>query len=376
MINTTPNTFALREIAAEVLVIEEVSEVEIGLRNARRTASSFRGRLRIDAEAAYAYVGPRFRELGFTALLQESPKGGVALVASPGIVEPQPSRLWVALLLFALTVGSTILVGGQDLVARTDVLELTFNWAYGLSYSAALLSILLAHELGHYFAARRMGVAVSYPFFIPFPFGLGTMGAFISIKELPHDRKTILAIGIAGPLAGLVVAIPVLLLGFSLSEVTNIEAFRALYPPDLQLSVEGNSFLYAGLKILMFGRFLPSGGEDVFLHPVAMAGWVGLLVTSLNLLPAGQLDGGHIFFALFGARIAQYVTMAVAVILLGLGFLWNGWFLWAILVAVFGMQHVPLLNEVTPLRDRWRWLAIFGLVVFVLVFIPIPFTLL
>jgi membrane-associated protease RseP (regulator of RpoE activity) len=107
-----------------------------------------------------------------------------------------------------------------------------------------------------------------------------------------------------------------------------------------------------------------------------MAGWVGLLVTSLNLLPAGQLDGGHIFFALFGARIAQYVTMAVAVILLGLGFLWNGWFLWAILVAVFGMQHVPLLNEVTPLRDRWRWLAIFGLVVFVLVFIPIPFTLL
>jgi membrane-associated protease RseP (regulator of RpoE activity) len=358
---TYPTNALLRQIVAEVLVIEEVAEIEIGMRNARHKALSFRGQLRGDSEAAYAYVAPRFREQGFTALLQDAPKGGVAFVASPGVIEPQPSRLWVALLLFVLTVASTTYIG--TLIGEGDVLV-------GLSFSAALLSILLAHEMGHFLVARRMGVAVSYPFFIPFPFPiLGTMGAFISIKEPPPDRKTILAIGIAGPLAGLVVAIPVVLLGLGLSQV------QPLVPEQGGL-MEGNSLLYAGLKVLMFGKFLPGGGEDVFLHPVALAGWAGLLVTSLNLLPAGQLDGGHIFFALFGARVAQYVTMAVAVALLGLGFLWNGWFLWAILVAAFGMQHVPLLNEVTPLRSTWRLLAVAGLVVFVLVFIPVPFTLL
>ena len=193
------------------------------------------------------------------------------------------------------------------------------------------------------------------------------MGAFISIKEPPPNRKTILAIGIAGPLAGLVVAIPVLLLGLNLSEV------RPLVPLEGGF-VEGNSLIYAAMKIAVFGRFLPSGGEDVFLHPVALAGWAGLLVTGLNLIPAGQLDGGHIFFALFGPRVAQYVTMVIAVALLGLGFVWSGWFIWAVLVAVFGLQRTPLLNEVAPLRGGWRLLAIGGLLLFVLAFIPVPIT--
>src|SRR5690606_17953029 len=121
-----------------------------------------------------------------------------------------------------------------------------------------------------------------------------------------------------------------------------------------------------------FGRFLPSGGEDVYMHPVALAGWAGLLVTGLNLLPAGQLDGGHIFYALFGARAATIMSMIVAVVLVGLGFLWSGWFFWAVIVALLGQQHSPLLNEVTPLRGPWRALAIVSLVVFALVFTPVP----
>jgi membrane-associated protease RseP (regulator of RpoE activity) len=138
--------------------------------------------------------------------------------------------------------------------------------------------------------------------------------------------------------------------------------------------MEGNSLLYAGLKILIFGRFLPDGVEDVYLHPVAFAGWAGLLVTGLNLIPAGQLDGGHILYALFGPRIAQFATYAIAVLLLAMGFLWSGWFLWAVLITLLGRQRAPLLNEVTPLDNRFRILAIAGLIIFVLVFTPTPLT--
>ena len=138
--------------------------------------------------------------------------------------------------------------------------------------------------------------------------------------------------------------------------------------------MEGNSLLYAALKLLVFGRILPGGGEDVLLHPVAFAGWAGLLVTGLNLIPAGQLDGGHILYALTGAKVARMVTWAIAGLLLVMGFLWTGWFLWAILIMLLGQQRAPLLNELTPLDRRMQVLAIVGLVIFVLVFMPTPLT--
>jgi membrane-associated protease RseP (regulator of RpoE activity) len=144
--------------------------------------------------------------------------------------------------------------------------------------------------------------------------------------------------------------------------------------PDQTYFTEGNSLLYAAAKLLVFGKLLPGGGQDVFLHPVAMAGWAGLLVTGLNLIPAGQLDGGHIFFALFGPRAAQIASMIIAVLLLAMGFVWSGWFLWAVLVAVLGRARAPLRNEVTPLEGPWRILAVAGLIVFVLVFTPVPIT--
>jgi membrane-associated protease RseP (regulator of RpoE activity) len=245
----------------------------------------------------------------------------------------------------------------------------------GLAYSASILSILLAHELGHFLTARRLGVAVSYPFFIPVPLPpLGTMGAFIAMKQPPPDRRALLSIAIAGPVAGLVVAIPVLILGLLLSEVQPLGSLAGAEEGGF-IFLEGNSLIYAAVKIGVFGRFLPSGGEDVLLHPVAWAGWVGLLVTGLNLIPAGQLDGGHIFYALFGARVARIVTWAMAGLLLVLGFVyWPGWFLWATLIIIFGQQRAPLLNELVTLDTRQRVIAALGLVIFILVFTPAPIT--
>ncbi len=362
-----PTSDALRAIAAEVLIIDDIEQLEQGELRALR----FVGQLRMEAQAAYDTVAPRIRAMGYTPLLRQE-GDRVALLIAPPFPPATPSRLWLALLLFVLTVASTIYVGGQDINWTTG--EPVYRLGQGLAFSAALLSILLAHELGHYIVARREGVAVSYPFFIPMPlFLLGTMGAFISIKEPVPNRRALLAIAIAGPLAGLAVAIPVLLIGLALSEVHNIAEVQAALP-NVGFFTEGNSLLYAAAKILVFGRFLPSGGYDVYMHPVALAGWAGLLVTGLNLLPAGQLDGGHIFFALFGPRAAQAMSMLVAVALIGLGFLWSGWFLWAVLVALLGQQRSPLLNEVSPLQGPWRALAVVGLVVFALVFTPVPIT--
>jgi membrane-associated protease RseP (regulator of RpoE activity) len=365
----------LRE-AAELAL--DVTDFEVVRLAGQREALRLRGRLLLEPDAAYRAVAPRFRELGYTAMLNGEPHAA-QLTAIPGVIAPAPSRLWLALLLFAITVLSTIFIGGANATSGLRLPgglaallgssgPLFVDVAVGLMYSAALLGILLSHELGHYIVARRLGVRVSFPFFIPLPISfLGTLGAVIQIKEPPLDRRALLKIGVAGPLAGLAVAIPVLLLGLSISDVGP--------PPSGSYIIEGNSLLYALLKITVFGRFLPDGTVDVLLHPVALAGWAGLLVTGLNLMPAGQLDGGHVLYALFGRRLARYASMFVAGVLVALGFMWNGWWLWAVLVALFGQQPAPVLNEITPLDARGRALAILGIVAFVLVFTPIPLVL-
>ena len=243
----------------------------------------------------------------------------------------------------------------------------------GIPFAFTLLAILGTHEFGHYFVARYHQAAVTLPYFIPFPalpgmLSLGTMGAVIQLRSPIRNRKQLFDIGVAGPLAGLVVAIPLLIYGLSQSSIQSRPTQVAYY---LQ---EGNSLLYIGLKYVVYGRILPGDGLDVTMSSMAFAAWIGLFVTCLNLLPMGQLDGGHIAYALFGRR-AWWLARLTAVGLLILGIVgWKGWFLWVILPFVFGLRHPPPLNDHTPLDPRRKALGVVMILVFILVFIPIPFT--
>jgi membrane-associated protease RseP (regulator of RpoE activity) len=318
-----------------------------------------------------------------------------------GIVTPKPSNPWINLILFILTGISVVFAGtlfeyrGPLTTDLNQLLPHLLPTLYrGMAFAASLLAILLAHEFGHYLAARYHRSAVTLPYFIPFPFSpFGTMGAFIQLKEPPKNKRILLDIGIAGPLAGLVIAIPILFLGLYLSQTDKLPLFLA---QGQAFSLEGNSLLYMIMKFIVFGEWLPApinlsginpliywlryfftgqpvpyGAIDVLLHPVAWAGWAGLLITALNLIPAGQLDGGHILYALFGKR-SRIVLPFVLVALIILGTVWSGWWLWAFLIFLLGRSHAEPLDQITPLDPRRKALAVFGLIVFVLVFTPIP----
>ncbi|MBI4317911.1 MAG: site-2 protease family protein [Chloroflexi bacterium] len=330
--------------------------------SARGTVLELTGRLLVPSERAHKLISDRFGSRGYLALLRRSPDGDL-LIALPGRLPTVRSRVWTALALFLATLVSVMFAGSTVEPSLENPAALLSGWPF----AASLLAILLAHEFGHYLVGRRLGIPSTLPYFIPMPLSLlGTLGAVIQIKAPPRNRRALLAVGAAGPLAGLAVALPLLVVGLMLSNVEVVP----LGAPYFQ---EGNSLLYAALKIVIFGRFLPSGGVDVFLHPVAMAGWTGLLVTALNLIPAGQLDGGHIAYALFGQR-ARWLTWAVVAGLLGLSLLWNGWLLWAGLVFILGRVHAVPLDDVTTLRTQERALVILLFLVLALVFTPIPLT--
>ncbi len=232
-----------------------------------------------------------------------------------------------------------------------------------LTFTLPLMAILAVHELAHFFAARRRGIAASLPFFIPsFP-PLGTFGAFISLRDPMPNKKTLLEVGIAGPLAGLAVAIPLGILGLYL---TNLEA----NPVPINIGSEGVQSISFPMIYLWLEQLLPLEG-DYLLHPTAFAAWVGFLVTALNLLPAGQLDGGHIARALLGAR-AKYLSWVTAAALVGIGLIYFGWLLFAFLILALGARHPPPLNDLTPLDTKRKVLGIFAFVVLVVAFVPIP----
>ncbi len=352
-----------------------------------------------DSSAAYDRLAADLKPLGLTPLFRwDGDRHLIVLV--PSLPAARRSNPLVNLIMFLLTLLSVLLTGalyttGGRLPAdfgRMVPFVLQTGWPFAVS----LLAILGAHEFGHYLMARHHGVNVTLPYFIPFPLSLfGTMGAFISMKDPPKNRRELLDIGIAGPLAGLAVAVPVLLIGLSLSTLNPLP--RAIAPGS-SFQVEGNSLLYLLSKLVVFnhllpqpasyeglsplvfwlryfftGQPLPLGGLDVTLHPVAWAGWAGILVTALNLIPAGQLDGGHIAYVLFGKKFARRSLPFVLVGLVLLGIFWNGWWLWAALIFFIGRTHAEPLDQITPLDGGRKKLAAFGLVVFLLVFTPVPF---
>jgi membrane-associated protease RseP (regulator of RpoE activity) len=289
----------------------------------------------------------------------------------------QRKSLAIAIMLFGLTLISTLAVGAQYAssyaLGRTpDINQLFSNygdfWAHpqlllaGIPFAFTLIGILLAHELGHFFACRYYGISASYPYFLPAPTLIGTLGAFIRIRSPIYNRRALFDVGLAGPVVGFLFAVPALALAVSYSRVV---PFTAASAP----TVFGNP-----LVLRMLVRILRPGipVEDLLLNPVGRAAWVGLFATSLNLLPGGQLDGGHILYSV-ASKYHRRITLAVALLLIPLGvFFWKGWIMWSILLLAIGFRHPPLLNQWERLdRTRLLWAGA-AVLIFVLCFMLTP----
>ncbi len=285
--------------------------------------------------------------------------------------------LSVAIGLFGLTLLSTLAAGTQFAAAyaagRAPLFD-DFFAAYfrpfahprlfltGLPFALTLVGILLAHELGHFFACRYYRIQASYPFFVPAPTLIGTLGAFIRIRSAIASRRALFDMALAGPLIGFLIAVPALAISIAHSRV--VVGGNAAAP-----LVFGHPLIESVLEWWLRPGVPP---ENLLLSPVGRAAWVGLFATALNLIPAGQLDGGHILYTLSSARHRQ-ISLGVALALVPLAYLWLGWAFWAVLLIVIGFRHPPLIDPWEPLDGRRRILAGVALAIFALCFMPSPF---
>ena len=388
-----PETEILNALVAKIF---RISSITLG-DTKRGFVVSYRGHLLGDDSAtAYDQLASNIASYSLTPLFQEEKDEQIIFLVHEA-PPPELPKVSKNILFFLATLVSVLFTGAvfeSTLPESTELLvmlkDALFHIWRGFPFAASLLSILLAHEFGHYLMGRYHKTKVTLPFFLPLPYPfsiLGTLGAFIQMKERPKNKRVLFDIGIAGPLAGLVVAIPVLLYGLSLSELSPLTGTGML---------EGNSILSLFTKYAVFGKFLPEptsyngvapffywirylftstpapiGALDVQVHNIAWAGWAGLLVTSLNLIPMGTLDGGHIIYSRFGKKAKKLVPFIFAA-LVALGFVWQGWWLWALMLNFLGRRHAETLDEITELDPKRRKMAFFALIVFILVFIPVP----
>ena len=321
--------------------VDEAIEVPPGVR-------IFRGTLRQDAERTFdslkQEVGPEI-----VPLLQPDAGGRTSIVLLPKPVEQatmeQHIRPWLHWLLFGLTFLTTTFAGAAH--QGVNLLREPQRFSVGLPYSLALLAILGCHELGHYFMATHHKMRVTPPFFIPIPFALGTFGAFIQMRSPAESRKrTLFDVAVAGPLAGLFVAIPALYFGLKSSAILPVGSSML---EGLRGSLSQSSILMSVIVDASLGDTIHAG-EALRLSPLAFAGWLGLLVTALNLIPVGQLDGGHIARSLLGTKAGTTVSsLAMMTIFLLALFVWPGLMMWAVIVFFMAGRGAPPLNDVTPL---------------------------
>lgn len=269
------------------------------------------------------------------------------------------------IILFILTMLSTLFVGAMQTGA--DILKDPWKIYYGLPFALTLMIILLTHELSHYFASKKHGVNATLPYFIPAPTIIGTFGAFIKMKSPIVTRKALIDIGASGPIAGFIVSVIAVMIGLHLSEIVPVAETKGA----LTL---GDSILFSFLAQTILG--VTPADSDILLNPVAFAGWIGLFVTSMNLIPVGQLDGGHIAFALLGEKQTRLSFILVLVMsLLGV-LLWEGWIIWAVLLLVLGLRHPPVISWEVPLDTRRKVIGWIAFLIFILTFIPVPFKIL
>jgi membrane-associated protease RseP (regulator of RpoE activity) len=324
------------------------------------------GRLRDESKRAFASLERLLSPRRMMPLVEDRGAPNVRVLALPAAVDRELRRrpsVAVNIALFLATVLTTVWAGA--LHQGINLLQRPAEFMAGVPYAAALLGILGVHEFGHYLVARRHGVDVTLPYFIPVPMGLGTFGAFIQIKSLIKSRRAVFDIGIAGPLAGLVIALPALYFGL-----------RGTLP--LPESAQATGVHANSSMLLALVYQLANGGElgtaVIRLSPVAFAGWIGLFITALNLMPVGQLDGGHIAYGLFGQRRARLIGIAAFLIVAGLGLsVWPGLLTWALMIAVIaGFSHMPALDDVTPPDGKRFALGAVALAILVLTIAPLP----
>ena len=393
---------AEKPLQAEILsqLIAEILEIDHYILGDKKDdfLIRFRGKLTRPSEEAHLHLSSSLISHHVTPWFR-SVEDQVEVTLRKTISRAEPPNQRINYLLFLITFASILFAGILTVYDGPQTMNIGLIWAHSrlhlgeaFAFAVSLLSILTAHEFGHYFAARYHKTKVTLPFFIPFPLSpFGTMGAFIQLLEPPRNKKVLLDIGLAGPLAGFLVTIPVLIIGLSLSVVDKIPVSL----PE-NFAFEGNSLLYLGMKYMIHGAWLPEpasfngiapffywvryfftgqplprGGLDVIIHPVAWAGWAGLLVTSLNLIPAGQFDGGHLIYSLYGKRL-KWLRPLILAILVILGFLWSGWWLWAFMILLLGNRYAEPLDEITELDPRRKIIARIGLVLFFLIFMPVP----
>ena len=301
--------------------------------------------------------------------------------------QPRPKfrdRVWLHVVLFVLTIVTTTLAGADSwasfLFSLGQPFPASLSWSlllHGLWFSVTILAILGCHELGHYFACRYYDVDASLPFFLPMPppFLTGTLGAFIRIREPIPSKRMLFDIGIAGPIAGFVVAVPLLVAGVAMSTMSPILS-PADVPEGAVSYTLGYPLLFKLVSALFWGT--PPGGLELNLHPVAFGAWFGLLATALNLFPIGQLDGGHVSYSVLGPRWSTYVTFLMIGVGSCLAFFASSWAVWIVLMVamliVFGPRHPRVVDEEVPLDRTRRLLAAFAVVMFVLCFTPVPIT--
>ena len=391
--------------------IFRVEDVTAG--NPKEWIARYRGHLvSEDTVAAYDHLADSLRQYNLTPLFrkEEGNKQLIYLVPSPITPKSSP-RVVINIILFILTIISVMLTGidvPPDAIPPGGSMSLTFLLRYlwtGWPFALSMLGILFAHEMGHYIACRYYKVPATLPYFLPAPFisPLGTLGAFIIMRGIPKNKRVLFDVGVAGPLAGLIVAIPVLFIGLSISPLGPVEP----PPPGMSGLLEGNSIFYLLSKYIVFGELLPKpesmgglspalywlqyffsgqpipfNGLDVQLHSVALAGWAGLLVTALNLVPVGTLDGGHVAYGLFGEKARKIFPFVIGG-LIALSFLPSlltlslsgfnfSWLLWVMILFWLGNVRSQPLDDITELDPPRRALGIFTLLIFILLFTPIP----
>lgn len=350
--------------------VSEVMEVRLGTEEAG--ARVFRGRLRQPAAIVYETLKHRLGE-EVVPMVMEGGVLGSAIRLVPreatGEAASRGARPWVHWLLLGLTLATTTWAGAAH--AGVDLVREPWRFAVGLPYALGLLAILGVHELGHYFTARRHGIRVTPPYFIPIPFALGTFGAFIQMRSPAESRRALFDVAVAGPLAGFAVAVPALLIGLRSSPVV-VEGGSTAVAGMMGGTSVASSFLFALLSKLALGDAVEYG-HVLRLGPLAFAGWLGLLVTALNLLPIGQLDGGHMASALFGERTGHAISTAAlwSLVLLAV-FVWPGLMMWAILAFFVAARGAPPLDDLTGLGPARQWLGYATFAILVAILVPVP----